>query len=306
MLESLIRYREAEKRPWVMFFWAFLICSVGVLFSVQLSYKIYFGSANIDITGIFSVLFTILPSVYFLTFLVKKEEALEEKQIRMHYSKSFWQRHERDLLIFQFYFFGLTLAFAIWAFILPPGTFQLQMMKIQEIRSLTGNMFSGSVSGNEMASFVQVFLNNMQVMVFSFIFSLLFGAGAVFIVVWNASILGVYIGRLSEAIYHIPGVSLNFLPHGVPEIAGYLFAGLAGGIISAAIMRGRKMDILMKVFNDSLKMLGLSVLFILLGALIETGVFAVKIASIFVFYTIFIYIIVTGLAPPRLLDKKGQ
>jgi uncharacterized membrane protein SpoIIM required for sporulation len=304
MLESLIKYSEIEKRPWITFLWALLISSVGVLFSIQLSYQIQASGTTINLAGLFSVIFTIIPSVYFLTVFIKKQESMDEKDIEKHYEKGFWMRHDRDILIFLFYFFGLTFAFAFWAFMLPAGTFQIQTMKIQEIRVLAGNMFEsrmleGTASGGELGSFVKVLTNNMQVMGFAFIFSLLFGAGAVFIVVWNASILGVYIGRLSESLFHIPGVSLSFLPHGIPEIAGYLIAGLAGGVISAAVIRGHKKSIIIGVTIDAMKLLGLAFLFILLGALIETLDMIGKLISIFIFYTIFIYIITIAVTPSK-------
>lgn len=299
MLESLIKYNEIEKHPWITFLWALLISSVGVLFSIQLSYQIRIGGNLLNLTGLFAVIFTIIPSVYFLTMFIKRQESMDEKDIARHYEKGFWMRHDKDVLIFLFYFFGLTFSFAFWAFMLPPGTFQIQTLKIQDIRVLAGNVLAGSAASTDMMSFTRVFLNNLQVMSFAFIFSLLFGAGAVFIVVWNASILGVYIGRLSETLFHIPGVSLSFLPHGIPEIAGYLMAGLAGGIISAAIIRGHKMEIVMGVIIDAIKLLGLALLFILLGALIETLDMIGKLVSIFIFYTIFIYIVTIAITPNK-------
>jgi uncharacterized membrane protein SpoIIM required for sporulation len=299
MLESLIKYEEIERNPWIMTLWALLVSSVGVLFSVQLSYAVRISGTTMNLAGIFSVLFTIIPSVYFLTIYIKRQEMLDEKDIERHYSKGFWRRHDKDIMVFLFFFAGLTLSFAIWGYILPPDTFQIQTMKIQEIRSIAGNFLGGYASGDEYASFVRVFINNLQVTGFSFVFSILFGAGAIFIVVWNASILGVYIGRLSETVAHIPGVGLSFLPHGIPEIAGYLIAGLAGGLISAAIIRGHKKQILIGIFLDSMKLMGLAVLFVFLGALIETMDFLTRIVSIFIFYTIFLYIVTIAITPSK-------
>ncbi|MFH0956669.1 MAG: stage II sporulation protein M, partial [Candidatus Aenigmatarchaeota archaeon] len=296
MLESLVRYKEVEKRPWIMLLWAMLITSVGVLFSVQLSYTVRVGGASMNLAGIFAVLFTIIPSVYFLTLFIRKQEKLDEADIAKHYSRGFWLRHDKDIVVFMFYFLGLTAAFAFWGFMLPADTFQLQTMKVQEIRTVSGS-FTASATAGEYESFMRVLLNNLQVMGFSFVFSLLFGAGAVFIVVWNASILGVYIGRLSETLMHIPVVSMNFLPHGIPEIAAYLVAGLAGGIFSAAIIRGHKKEILTRISMDSAMLMGIAVLFVFLGAIIETMDTITRIVGIFVFYTIFIYIITIAVTP---------
>jgi uncharacterized membrane protein SpoIIM required for sporulation len=302
MLESIIRYNEIEKHMWLMLLWAMLISSVGILFSVQLSYQIRVSGTIIDLTGLFSVLFTIIPSVYFITMFIKKRELQDEKDLALHYEKSFWRRHFRDILIFGFYFTGLTLSFAIWSFVLPAETFQIQSMKIQEIRTLAGNMMEGSAT-DEIGSFVRVLMNNLQVTGFAFIFSILFGAGAVFIVVWNASILGVFIGRLSESLFHIPYTGIPFLPHGIPEITGYVLAGVAGSLVSAAIIRGHKKDIMFKVLTDVMKLMALALFAVFLGALIETGSMYIKIASIFIFYSVFIYIITVAISPLRKNDR---
>ena len=90
-----------------------------------------------------------------------------------------------------------------------------------------------------------------------------------FIIVWNASILGVYIGYLAENITHIPVVALSFLPHGLPEIGGYLFAGMAGGILSASLIRRHSMDITKKIFVDCLLLLAIGAVLILVAAGIE-------------------------------------
>ncbi|MBN1896735.1 MAG: stage II sporulation protein M [Candidatus Aenigmarchaeota archaeon] len=308
MLESLIKYNEIKKNPWLMMFWAILISSVGVLFSIQLAYTISLSGSTVNLAGVFAVMFTIIPSVYFLTNYIKREELQDEKDVEAHYEKGILQRHYMDILVFGFYFTGLTVSFAFWGFMLPADTFQVQTMKVQDIRSTSGgfmdmaegNMMTGeALSGDYFASFERVFWNNLQVTAFSFVFSILFGAGAIFIIVWNASILGVFIGRLSETIIHIPVQSIPFLPHGIPEIGGYLVAGLAGGIISAAVIRGHNRKILTGVSKDAGKLMAIALLFIFLGALIETMDFLTRLVAIFVFYSIFIYMITVALTPLR-------
>ncbi|MBI4021110.1 MAG: stage II sporulation protein M [Candidatus Aenigmarchaeota archaeon] len=249
MIEALINLREMEERPYLTFVWAFLITTVAIIITSQ------FRSVQGISFGFFAVLFTIIPSVYFLTVLIRREERREEKGDR------FWEIHGRDIGILLLFFFGITLAFAVWSFILPDGSFSTQVDKIQEIR--------GAVT--QPGAFEAILANNIQVMVVSFILSLVFGAGAVFIIVWNASVLGVYIGQISQALEHIPLVSLGFLPHGIPEIGGYLAAALAGGILSASILRRRE-DIMGRILLDSLKLLGLGVLLIVVGAWIEVYV----------------------------------
>jgi len=261
MLESLISFREINEKPYLTAIWSFVICSIAVLISSQIPMAIP-GTTP----GFLTVLFSLIPSVYFITGLIKREERLEERYINHHYEKKFWIRHGKDIFILLFYFAGLTAAFAVWSFFLPQDFFHSQISKINEIQGLAGGM-TGSAIGVE--NFNRIFINNVQVVLFSFIFSFIFGAGAIFIIIWNASVLGVYIGQLSKHLWHIPIVSLSFLPHGIFEIGGYVCAGLAGGLISAAIIRKNSSHVLKIITLDSLKILILATVLILIGAGIE-------------------------------------
>ena len=263
MLELLLDFEAINKRPYLMFFWALIVTSAGVVVSTQIAPSV----SGIDF-GYFAVLFTIIPSVYLLTVLIMQEEELEEDEIKRHYGeKAFWGRHEKDLLILLFFFAGLTMAFAVWSFVVPDGTFGAQSGKILEI--VPGARITAQVKG-DFTSFMQIFDNNLQVMIVSFIFSVLFGAGAVFIIVWNASVLGVYIGDfLARSIWEIPIRSLAFIPHGVPEIAGYLVAGLAGGILSAALLRKNSKHVIEIILVDSLTLLAVGMVLLFVAAAIE-------------------------------------
>ena len=268
MLESLISFKEITRRPYLMFAWAFAMGSIAILISIQVSYRVIISSISFDPTGLFAVLFVILPSSYFITHLLKKEEMLEEEYIREHHERYFWVRHEKDIMVLMFFFLGLTFAFAFWSFIMPDNLFQVQIAKINQIKGITSGVTGAAISQGDL--FSQILLNNLQVMGFSLLFSFIFGAGVVFIVAWNASILGVYVGaKLSETVWHIPLVTLGFLPHGIPEIAGFVTAGLAGGLLSAAFIRNRDSAMLKIIIFDSVKIMGIAVSLIFLAAAIE-------------------------------------
>jgi len=248
MIESLLTLEELEKRPYLAFFWAILINSVAIILTSNFQTLEGVGF------GFFAVLFTIIPSVFFITMLIKREEKADES------GRSFWDNHGTDIVILLMFFFGMTMSFAVWSSVLPDDLFSTQVDKITEIR--------GTGALTQEGAFSSILLNNLQVMVVSFVLSLVFGAGAIFIIVWNASVLGVYIGQVSKSLLHIPVISLGFLPHGIPEIAGYVVAGLAGGILSAAILRKRQ-NIMRTILMDSMKLLLLGGILIALGAFIE-------------------------------------
>lgn len=268
MFESLLGFKDFDKRPermfaW-MFVWALLITTIAIFIASQVSVRFSLGGIMFDTSGIFSVLFVIIPSAYFMTVLIKREERIEEKDIQEFHKKRFWDKHFTHILLLLIFFIGVTLAFAVWHFFLDPNFFQVQDAVINRIQGISGALTKGSF-----ADFNRILSNNFQVMMFAFLFSLFFGAGAVFILVWNASILGVAIARISETIWHIPGSGTLFVTHGVLEIGAYIVAGLAGSIISAAVMRRNKSAVLKIILIDAVLLMGVAFILILAGALVE-------------------------------------
>ncbi|MEM5798407.1 MAG: stage II sporulation protein M [Candidatus Aenigmatarchaeota archaeon] len=260
MIESLLSFKQVLQRPWLTAVWSFIIANIALVLSSQVAPTF----SNVSFS-FFAILFIIIPSVYFMTTFIKREERTEEEMLKEN-AKGLWERHEKDILVFIFYFLGLTATFSIWSFILPDTAFEVQTAKINQIRGFAGAVTSSAAG---MGAFFDILLNNLQVLFFSFFFAFIFGAGAIFILEWNASILGVYIGQISKSIWEVPIVTLAFLPHGIPEIGGYVTAGLAGAILSAAIVRKNTKRILEAVIMDSVKLLFLAVMLILLGAVIE-------------------------------------
>jgi len=262
MLESLVSFKKINERPFLMFFWAFFVCVIAVFISNELSMGI-----GVD-GGFMAVVFTMIPSVFFITSLINREEELEERAIKKKLKIGFWGRHGKDILILLFFFFGLTAAFSLSYVVLPQGFYASQTTKINQILGLTGSV-TGAVTDQKAAFMQTIFFNNINVMLFSFFFSFIFGAGAVFIIAWNASVLGVRIGQLSETAWHIPMRTLPYLPHGILEIAGYVCASLAGGILSAAFIRKNSGKVLEAITVDCVKVALLGVALVFLGAVVE-------------------------------------
>ncbi len=268
MLESLLSFEEEERRPWLLFGWAFLVCVVATIVALQVAPGIPAVSV-----GFFAVLFTIIPAAYLVQQLISSQEAVEEREVAAHLRKGLWDRHGRDIAALLFLFAGLTLAFAVLALLLPQGTFNAQTGKINEIRG-SGNFLTGltsAVTGQAAGGldFTGIFWNNLQVLAMAFLLALVFGAGAVFIIVWNASVLGVFIGSAAKSLWAIPAVSLGFLPHGLPEIAAYLLAGLAGGLLSAAVLRKNPREVVEAITWDAGRLLVVAIALVFVAALVE-------------------------------------
>ena len=96
-----------------------------------------------------------------------------------------------------FLFLGITLACAIWYVVLPQnivtGLFETQTSTIQAINSRV----TGAVTG-PWPLFSKIFFNNVKVLIFCILFSFVYGAGAIFILTWNASVIGTAIGNFKR------------------------------------------------------------------------------------------------------------
>ena len=121
-------------------------------------------------------------------------------------------------------------------------------------------------------------------------FSFIFGSGAIFIITWNASVIGTAMGnfiRTKLSAYasatglvsvgdYLQAASLSLLRyfiHGIPEITAYFVAGLAGGILSVSIIKkefGTKS--FEKIILDVSTLLIIAILLIFVGALLEAYV----------------------------------
>ena len=119
-----------------------------------------------------------------------------------------------------------------------------------------------------------IFANNIYVLIFTLVFSLLFGAGVIFILAWNASVIAAAIAIFTRSdLNSLPMALLRYFVHGIPEIASYFIAALAGGIISfAVIRRDIGTERFWKVLQDSLNLIILSVIILFFAALLEVFV----------------------------------
>ena len=277
VLESLINPFKAKDKPWEMFFIGLLYSSIAIL----LSNWVFKEQASL-----LMVFLTVMACVPLLYATMKAEEAeakpgVDEKKILI--------KHGKTLKFLMYMFFGFIVAFVFWYVALPTGTiktlFQTQTITIQSINARAISGFSV-----KMAAFSSIFFNNIKVLIFCILFSFLYGAGAIFILTWNASVIAAAIGNFIRtnlssyasavgfqklgAYLHIVTIGLlKYTIHGIPEIAAYFVAGLAGGIISVAIIKesfGTKG--FAKAIIDSSDLIIISVLLTFLAALLEVFV----------------------------------
>ena len=273
VLESLISPFKAEKKPWELFFLGFLYSSIA-LFLANWIFKEY--------ASLIMVFLTVVASLPLMVNSLKREE---KKDFIYEDESRLIKEHSKTIFFITFLFLGFVASFVTWYVILPnsfvQSTFQTQTLTIQSINSqVTGNYSAAK-------TFLLIFLNNLKVLIFCILFSFLYGAGAIFILTWNASVIATAIGNyirtnlvkitsqvgLQKIASHFQIISLGLLRyfiHGIPEMSAYFIAGLAGGIISVAVIREnfgtRRFE---KIILDSSDLILLAVFVLFIAALIE-------------------------------------
>lgn len=119
--------------------------------------------------------------------------------------------------------------------------------------------------------FMVILINNLTVGLFTFILSFLVFSGFIFVLVWNASLVAYYIFYTFEYSPLALLTVLLILPHGLLEIAGYVLAGIAGGILAYRLELFKNISKReQKEFRRDLSILIFgAILLITIGAIIE-------------------------------------
>ena len=108
-------------------------------------------------------------------------------------------------------------------------------------------------------------------MIFTLIFSLIFGAGAIFVLIWNASVIAAAIGIFSKyQLADIPLGIARYMIHGFPEIAAYFITALAGGIFGVgAIRNGIRSRTFLRIAENTAVLLFIAIVILIIAAVIE-------------------------------------
>jgi len=277
MLEMLINPKKAERQPWELFFVGLFYASVSMLI-VNLMFSR--DAVLSKYSGILIVTFTVMFSMPFIYYTIKLEE---ERILPTSGAFSLLNEHKRALYAFMWLFLGFVVAFAIWyIFLSSTESFRAQIETYCMLNRPSN--FGDCVSQYGLKSrlvtttfatsldrFWVIFYNNMRVLIFTLGFSLVFGAGAIFILAWNASVIAAAIGMLSRTDVHkFPLALAKYMTHGIPEMASYFIVALSGGILSIAVIRHEVgTEKFWEVLQDSINLIILSIIVLVIAALIE-------------------------------------
>ncbi len=274
VLEAIISPKRAREQPWLISILAFIFVSVGILAAD------YLGISK----SIMTLTFVAVPSIPFIWQLFDYEQRETERQVVLG-SRTI-ARHLPVIIVLAFFFVGLVAGFVYWFFALPPGqsaeVFEVQLTELRAIGATSGKFVFEITNEAFLHTFEMLFFHNFGVLLIILALSLLYGAGAVFVLIWNAAIIGVFIGNYAKIISGgnslvplLGGIgtsALGLLPHGSFELLAYLVAALAGGILSSAITReAHKTSAFPLIIHDTVKLTAVSVILLGIGAFIEAG-----------------------------------
>jgi uncharacterized membrane protein SpoIIM required for sporulation len=260
------------------------------------SLSIWIASAifpnNASITAIAFVTIGLVP-------LIEKILGQEEEEEEEHPGNpvGFLARHSDIIAIYSWFFIGLIISYSFWFYALPTedtplciASFCIQAPLKEKVfaeQTSTLSMIKGAVGINAEATREDcfgnsksigkctefIFSNNAIVLGLAILFSFLYGAGAIFLLAWNASVIGILLGQqaLQAQSYHMGLLSgVGLFPHGIPEIISYFLGAIAGGIISVAIMKGKfQTKAFGQIAKDVLFLIILSYVILFFAALIE-------------------------------------
>ncbi|MEK6842612.1 MAG: stage II sporulation protein M [Nanoarchaeota archaeon] len=276
MLESIINPARLEKGPLKMFFIGIVYASLSILL---VNWFFSRDAVLYNYAGMIVVTFCVMFSLPFMYYIIKIEEKEDEEASGFF---GVWKVHSDAIYAFMWLFFGFVIAFSFWYIILQDqNLFNAQIETYCMINSPDNiedcvqryafGQINPTGAATKEARFLSIISNNIYVMIFTLIFSLIFGAGAIFILAWNASVISTAVGVFTRyQINEIPLGIARYMIHGFPEIAAYFITALAGGIFGVDIIRNGFMNLKsLRVVENVFILLFIAILLLIVAGAIE-------------------------------------
>jgi uncharacterized membrane protein SpoIIM required for sporulation len=199
---------------------------------------------------------------------------IEEKIERTGASR-FWKKHRTIIKCYIGAFLGILAGFLVLGFANAQTLeYQITQLKQDHLNPTAIENFAGKYFP-EIKTAIAVFSHNVKYLLIGFLLSIFYGAGAAFLIVYNASLFAAFaielFARWAPAL-QMAGISLLHL---LPESAGFIMTAIAGATISRAITHEQiSGDAFRNVLRNCFILLVLSLALIFLAALVETYVTA--------------------------------
>jgi uncharacterized membrane protein SpoIIM required for sporulation len=281
VFEQLFGSHWLERKPYFSFLLGFIYAELGIISALL----IFPEDPSLISIGFISVL--IIPS---LNMLLSIETTQDEEQKGINILQIF-KDHYDILIIYAFLFLGILLAFGIFALLLPAETTQVLFgtqldIYFNNVGAATvplgwGANFAGAAYNSQNSLFLSILINNLKVILVCFVFSLVYGAGSILFLTWNASVWGTIFGFVARTsasvdknIISFAHTMLSVFPHMITEAASYFLAVFAGGIISKAVIREKASSKrFYHVIIDGMIIFAIAIVILIIAAWLEVYIF---------------------------------
>jgi uncharacterized membrane protein SpoIIM required for sporulation len=247
----------------VLFVFVLSLAYVFVAYAVQ---NLFFPSQSLATVLLVTIL--LVPSLHHLIVI--------EEKIERTGSSHFWKRHKTIIKCYLGAFLGLLAGFLILGIVNPNALdYQVSQLEQEHLRPEAISRFTGQPYTPDVTTATALFSHNIRYLLIGFFLSIFYGAGAIFLVVYNASFFAAFIieifSRWTSAAY-MTAVSLIHL---LPESAGYILTAIAGATLSRAIIHEKLAgEQFRNVLRNCFFLLVFAMLFVLIAAFLETYVTA--------------------------------
>ena len=181
VLEDFITPQKAERHPFELFIIGFIYATVAIFISVWI-FKQY--------SSLVMVFLTVVASIPLMYNTLKHEEQVD---MVLPTERSRLREHSRVVAFLIFLFLGMLIAFSFWFVVLPPNLVELMFhSQVETINTINARITGMAYS--ETSILFQILMNNIKVLLFTIFFAFFYGAGALFILTWNASVIAAAIG----------------------------------------------------------------------------------------------------------------
>ena len=226
--------------------------------------------------AIVAVAFIAIMFLPTLNSLAKQEEEIESKKEEFNLFV-FLKDHQDIFLIYILFFLGALLAFSFFAL-------TLSSLAANHIFENQISVLYGSATGKafDTGMFKSIFANNLMVLILCFITAFIFGDGAIFLIVWNASVWGTIFGTFARnyALAFAKNPFASFLivlaivfTHMALEAFAYISSASAGSVISKGILREKFFSERFRyIIGNTIIALVFAVLILVIAVLVESYV----------------------------------
>ena len=255
---------------------AFILGIVYSIIGILISSVLFPGDPALVAVAFTSLL--LLPELYKIFSIEERKERMEQ-----HVSFRTLLKDDTDIIrIYIFLFLGILLVYSLGTIFLP--SFDTNTLFREQLEIRLGQGFAGQATfgGLNSGLFWSLLSNNFLVLLACFIMALLTGDGAIFLITWNASVWGTIFGYTAKSASLFSGQSALYLfgliilivfPHMILEAISYFLAAISGSVISKDVLLEEfASDRFMEVFGFNLYLFLFALIFLLLGAGVETFV----------------------------------